>query len=70
MPPRKNSEAPEIAPIRAWSLPHVRLSATASVQPRRLEHKGLQVAHRAVRLADPLQVREPRLEVGARRACP
>ena len=30
-PPRKNSEAPEMAPILAWRRPHVRLSATASV---------------------------------------
>src|ERR1039458_3886959 len=32
MPPRKNSDAPEIAPMRACKCPHVMLSATASVR--------------------------------------
>src|ERR1035438_686844 len=68
MPPRKNSEAPGMAPIRACSRPQVTLSATASESrgPRSMRpFRSLMGRSAGQRLGDLLQVRQPRVEVGA-----
>src|SRR5665213_816266 len=69
MPTRKKSDATTVAVILAWSQPPVRLSATASVSPGSLSMSAFRSftgggASARRGLAQPLQVREPLLEVG------